>query len=103
MIGWQVNDNYAMTAKGDGTFTFTLTSDHVSTNYGYSYNRIKFKIMDDSNGAWYGYEIADPNCTVNVNDIENNANGNKNFYLAPGSYILTFDANTRTLYIEAVE
>ena len=99
MNAWQINDNYAMTAKGDGTFTFTLTTDHVSS----SYNRIKFKIVDDSNGAWYGYEIVDPNCTINYNDITNNANGNKNYYLAPGTYLLTFDANTRTLYIEAVK
>ena len=99
MNGWSVNGNYAMKSNGDGTYTFTLTADHVSSTY----NRIKFKIMDDSNGAWYGYECVDPGCTINYNDIENNANANKNFYLAPGSYILTFDNNTKTLYIEVVE
>ena len=96
MNGWQVNQNYLMTSNGDGTYSFTLTEAHVSDTYG----RIKFKIMDDSNGTWYGYEIVDPNCSVNYNDIEGNSNGNKNFYLAPGTYVLTFNANTKTLYIE---
>ena len=96
MNGWQRNEQYAMTSNGDGTYSFTLNESHVSSTY----NRIKFKIFDDSNGAWYGYEIVDPNCSINCNDISNNSNGNKNFYLAPGTYILTFNANTKTLYIE---
>ena len=98
MSNWQTNSQYAMKSNGDGTFTFTVTTAHVSQNY----NRIKFKIYDDSNGMWYGYEIVDPNCTVNCNDITNNANGNKNIYLAPGTYLLTFDANTVTLYVEKI-
>ena len=96
MSNWQTNSQYAMTSKGDGTFTFTVTTAHVSANY----NRIKFKIYDDNNGVWYGYEIVDPNCTVNYNDSNGNGNSNKNIYLAPGTYLLTFDSNTVTLYIE---
>ena len=96
MNGWQVNSQYAMKSNGDGTFSFTVTTAHVSSTY----NRIKIKIYDDSNGAWYGYEIVDPNCSVNCNDISNNSNGNKNIYLAPGTYLLTYDANTKTLYVE---
>lgn len=96
MTGWQMNEQYAMKSNGDGTYTITLTTSDVSQ----SYNRIKFKIYDDYNGAWYGYEIVDPNCTVNYNDITGNSNGNKNYYLAPGTYVLTFDSRTVTLYIE---
>ena len=96
MNNWQTNSAYEMKPNGDGTFSFTLTSSHVSATY----NRIKFKIFDSNNNTWYGYEIADPNSSVNPNDITNNANGNKNFYLAPGKYVITFDANTVTLYIE---
>ena len=96
MNNWQTNSAYEMKSNGDGTFSFTLTSSHVSSTY----NRIKFKIFDSNNNTWYGYEIADPNSSVNPNDITNNANGNKNFYLAPGTYLITFDANTVTLYIE---
>ncbi len=96
MNNWQTNSQYEMKSNGDGTFTFTLTSSHVSSSYG----RIKFKIFDANNNMWYGYEIVDPGCTVNYNDITGNANGNKNFYLAPGTYVLTFDANTVKLYIE---
>ena len=98
MSNWQVNSKYAMTSNGDGTFTITIDESYVSQSYG----RIKIKIYDDNNGVWYGYEIVDPNCTVNPNDITNNANGNKNIYLMPGTYILIFDANTVTLYIEKV-
>ena len=92
MNGWQVNSNYAMKSNGDGTFTFTVNSSHVSSNYG----KIKLKIFDDANGVWYGGEIIDVNCTVPYDDN----NGNRNIYLAPGTYVLTFDANTVTLYIE---
>lgn len=92
MNGWQVNSNYAMKSNGDGTFTFTVTPSHVSSNYG----KIKIKIFDDSNGVWYGGEIIDVNCTVPYDDN----NGNRNIYLEPGTYVLTFDANTVTLYIE---
>lgn len=96
MNNWQVNGGFEMKSNGDGTFTFTLTEAHVSASNG----RIKFKIFDDNNGTWYGYEIVDPGCTVNYNDNNGNANGNKNFYLASGTYVLTFDSNTVTLYIE---
>ena len=96
MNGWAVNEQYAMKSNGDGTFTFTVTSAHVSSSNG----RIKFKIFDDNTDIWYGYEIVDPNCTVNYNDSNGNSNGNKNFYLVSGTYVLTFDANTVTLYIE---
>ncbi len=92
MNGWQVNSNYAMKSSGDGTFTFTVNSSHVSSNYG----KIKLKIFDDANGVWYGGEIIDVNCTVPYDDN----NGNRNIYLEPGTYVLTFDANTVTLYIE---
>ena len=96
MNGWQTNNGYAMTSEGDGIFTFTVTESHVSSTY----NRIKIKIFDSNNNLWFGYEIVDPNCSVNYNDISNNSNNNKNIYLAPGKYLLTFDANTVTLYIE---
>ena len=96
MNGWQVNSQYAMKSNGDGTFSFTITESAVSSTY----NRIKIKIFDDNNGAWYGYEIVDPSCEVNYNDSNGNGNGNKNIYLAPGTYVLIFDANTTTLYIE---
>ena len=98
MNGWQVNSQYAMKSNGDGTFSFTVTTAHVSSTY----NRIKFKIYDNNSGVWYGYEIVDPSCTVNCNDITNNSNGNKNIYLAPGTYLLTFDANTVTLFVEKI-
>ena len=96
MNGWQTNDYYLMTPSGEGIFTFTITESAVSSTY----NRIKFKLFDSNNNMWYGYEIVDPDCTVNYNDITGNDNVNKNIYLAPGKYLLTFDANTVTLYIE---
>ncbi len=98
MNNWSTNSSYEMRAEGDGIFSFTLTSSHVSSTY----NRIKFKIFDANSNAWYGYEIVDPECEVNYNDISNNENSNKNFYLAPGSYKITFDTNTVTIYIEKV-
>ena len=98
MNNWQTNGNYEMASQGEGIFTFTVTKSHVSS----SYNRIKIKLYDSNNNMWYGYEIVDPNCTVNYNDISNNNNTNKNIYLAPGTYLLTFDTNTVTLYIEKI-
>ena len=97
MNNWQVNGSYAMTAKGDGIFTFTVSNEAISEKFG----KIKFKILDNNNGSWYGYEIIDQECTVTyyfVNDDSNNAN--KNIYLDPGSYLVTFDTNTTTIYIE---
>ena len=96
MNGWSVNEQYAMKSNGDGTFSFTVTEAHTSSTYG----RIKLKIFDSYNNVWYGYEIVDPDCTVNYDDNNGNSNGNKNIYLAPGTYVLTFDSNTTTLYIE---
>ena len=96
MNNWQVNSQYQMKSNGDGTFTFTLTSAHASSSTG----RIKFKIFDNESGTWYGYEIVDPNCTINCNDSNGNSNGNKNIYILSGTYVVTFDANTVTLYIE---
>lgn len=96
MNNWQVNSQYQMKSNGDGAFTFTLTSAHASSSTG----RIKFKIFDNESGTWYGYEIVDPNCTINCNDSNGNSNGNKNIYILSGTYVVTFDANTVTLYIE---
>ena len=95
MNGWQPNDYYLMKSEGDGIFTFTLTEAHVSSNYG----KIKFKLFDDNSKMWFGGEIIDPDCTVSYDDN----NGHRNIYLEPGTYLLTFDTNTTTLYIERVE
>lgn len=92
MNGWQVNDRYEMKSNGDGTFSFTITKSAVSSSYG----KIKIKFFDANNNMWYGGEIIDENCTVPYDDN----NGNRNIYLEPGTYLLTFDANTVTLYIE---
>jgi hypothetical protein len=94
MSGWAVNGNYAMKSNGDGIFTFTLTSSMAQSYDGRQ--KIKFKLFDDNNDVWYGGEIIDPNCTVSYDDN----NGNRNIYLDPGTYLVTFDANTVTLYIE---
>ncbi len=95
MNGWQPNGHYAMKSEGEGIFTFTLTEAHVSSNYG----KIKFKLFDDNSKMWFGGEIIDPDCTVSYDDN----NGHRNIYLEPGTYLLTFDTNTTTLYIERVE
>ncbi len=94
MNGWQPNDYYQMTSSGDGLFTYTLTESCVSSNYG----KIKFKLFDQNSGMWYGGEIIDPDCTVPYDDN----NGNRNIYLEPGTYVITLDTNTTTLYIEKV-
>ena len=94
MNGWQPNDYYQMTSSGDGLFTYTLTESCVSSNYG----KIKFKLFDQNSGMWYGGEIIDPDCTVPYDDN----NGNRNIYLDPGTYVITLDTNTTTLYIEKV-
>ena len=101
MNGWSVNSQYAMKSNGDGTFSFTITDAVLSNKNGKSY--IKFKLFDSDNNAWYGYENVDANCKdmlYFVNDDGNN--GNKNIYLAPGTYLLTFDAKTVTLYVEKI-
>lgn len=92
MNGWQPDGRYEMKSNGDGTFSFTLTESEVSSNYG----KIKFKIFDTNNNMWYGGEVIDVNCTVSYDDN----NGHRNIYLEPGKYLITFDANTVTLYIE---
>lgn len=92
MNGWQVNNRYEMKSNGDGTYSITLTESDVSSTYG----KIKVKIFDNNHGVWYGGEIIDVNCTVPYDDN----NGNRNIYLEPGKYRLTFDSNTVTLYIE---
>ena len=89
-VDWNPHE---MKKNADGTFSYTLTTSHVGGS-----GRIKFKIFDSSNNMWYGYEIVDPNCQVNYNDTTS-SNGNKNIYLAPGTYELTFDPTTVTLYI----
>ncbi len=101
MNGWSVNSQYAMKSNGDGTFSFTITDAVLSNKNGKSY--IKFKLFDSNNNAWYSYENVDANCKdmlYFVNDDGNN--GNKNIYLAPGTYLLTFNAKTVTLYVEKI-
>ena len=98
MNGWGVSWDYQMESKGDGIFTFVVTD----ACYDASYGRIKVKLYDNNSGIWYGYEILDPNCTVNPNDNNGYDNGNKNIYLASGNYLFTFNANTVTLYIEKI-
>ena len=101
MNGWSVNSQYAMKSNGDGTFSFTITDAVLSNKNGKSY--IKFKLFDSDNNAWYSYENVDANCKdmlYFVNDDGNN--GNKNIYLDPGTYLLTFDAKTVTLYVEKI-
>jgi hypothetical protein len=94
MNGWSTNENYAMKSNGDGTFSFTLTSS-MANNYSQG-RKIKFKIFDNNNNRWYGGEIVDKNCSVFYDDN----NGNRNIYLNPGTYLVTFDSNTGILYIE---
>ncbi len=95
--GWSVNGSYAMKSNGDGTYSFTLTP---SLQWEYNGKKlIKFKLFDDNNKSWYGGEIVDPNCTVEYDDN----NGNRNIYLAVGTYVITFDASTTTLYIEKIQ
>ena len=97
MNGWSVNSSYAMKSNGDGTYSFTLIP-----SYARDYNgkqQIKVKLFDDNNKSWYGGEIVDPNCTVEYDDN----NGNRNIYLAVGTYVITFDASTTTLYIEKIQ
>ena len=93
MNNWNVVDEYAMEDNGDGIFTFTLTTDHVSEKYG----KIKFKLFDTSTNTWFGGEIIDPGCNVPYDDN----NGNRNIYLEPGTYLVTLDTNNGfILYIE---
>ena len=98
MNNWSRSESFKMTSAGDGIYTFTLTTSHVTS----SRNRIKFKIKDENSGLWYGYEFIDPDCEINYNDTNGATNGNKNFYLAPGTYVVTFDTNTVTIYIEQI-
>ena len=100
MNGWtdSYSDAYALKSMGDGTYTITLTSSMATDVYNGAY-RIKFKIRDTS-GGWYDFSFVDKNCTVNYDDNAGKNNGNKNFYLAPATYLLTFDTNTMTIYIE---
>ena len=100
MNGWtgSYSDAYALKSMGDGTYTFTLTPS-MATDVNEGRYRIKFKIRDDS-GTWYDYSLVDKNCTVNYNDNTGNDNAHKNFYLASGTYLLTLDTNTMTIYIE---
>jgi hypothetical protein len=100
MNGWTdtYTDAYALKSMGDGTYTITLTSSMATDVYNGAY-RIKFKIRDTV-GGWYDFSIVDKNCTVNYDDNAGKNNGNKNFYLAPGTYLVTLDTNTMTIYIE---
>ena len=100
MNGWTdtYTDAYALKSMGDGTYTITLTSS-MATDVNNGAYRIKFKIRD-TGGSWYDYSLVDKNCTVNYDDNTGNGNSNKNFYLAPGTYLVTLDTNTMTIYIE---
>ena len=102
MNNWQMTSQYEMKSNGDGTYSFTLTSAHATSINDNGTMRLKFKIYDDYKGVWYGYEIVYSDCTVNCNDNAGNGNGNKNIYIAPGTYLITFDANTTILYVEKV-
>ena len=92
-------DAYALKSMGDGTYTITLTPSMAANINNTGIYRIKFKIRDAA-GGWYDYSLVDANCSVNYNDNGGISNGNKNFYLASGTYVLTLDTNTMTVYIE---
>ena len=100
MNDWSSNGNYAMKQSGEGIFTFTLTANDARPSSKHNgQNKIKFKIYDNDSGNWYGVSNVDPNCKV-VYDDKNISNANGNLYLEPGTYLITFDANTSTIYIE---
>jgi hypothetical protein len=97
MNGWSVNSSYAMKSNGDGTYSFTLVPSYAQNYDGKQ--QIKVKLFDDNNKVWYGGDIIDPDCTVPYDDN----NGNRNIYLDPGTYVITFDANTVTIYLEKIQ
>ena len=97
MNGWSVNSSYAMKSNGDGTYSFTLVPSFAQNYNGKQ--QIKVKLFDDNSKVWYGGEIVDPDCTVPYDDN----NGNRNIYLDPGTYVITFDANTVTIYLEKIQ
>lgn len=82
---WSVNEDYKMTDNGDGTYSISFSKTHG----------VKVKVYDKQNNAWYGSEVVDANCTVWFA-----TDNHTNIYLDSGSYTLTFDAKTVTIYIE---
>lgn len=82
---WEVKSRYKLTDNGGGIFTIEISSR----------NGFKFKIRDNNSGLWYGSEVLDPNC-----EVWNAPDKHTNIYLDSGSYTVTFDANTATIYIE---
>lgn len=79
---WDVRDGYELTATDDGLFTYRLTGGKLKV---YSCNRNK----------WFGSECLDERTAVPWH-----TDGSTNIILPDGQYLLTFDPDTDTIYIE---
>lgn len=81
---WQNDSDYAMWEE-DGLITIRFTTP----------KQIRLKVYHDISGQWFGAECVSQACTVSYD-----ADAHTNIVLEAGSYRITFDPATETIYME---
>lgn len=79
---WEIWDEYAMRAQGDGVYAFTLSGG-------------RFKIYSRLRDAWFGSEVLQEDV-----DVPWQTDDHTNIILPEGSYIVYFDTKTCSIFIE---
>ena len=84
VTNWQNDPAYSMTEE-NGTLTLQITTR----------NGLRLKVYNDDTGRWYGSECVSDDCAVSFD-----TDGHTNIVLTAGTYTITFDPETETIYLE---
>lgn len=84
VTNWQNDPAYSMTEE-NGTLTIQITTR----------NGLRLKVYNDDTGRWYGSECVSDDCAVSFD-----TDGHTNIVLTAGTYTITFDPETETIYLE---
>lgn len=84
VTNWQNDPAYTLTEE-NGKLSIQLTTK----------NELRLKVYNDDTGRWYGSECVSDDCAVSFD-----TDGHTNIVLTAGTYTITFDPETETIYLE---
>jgi hypothetical protein len=82
---WDLSAAYKMHEDENGISTLTIKE----------YAEFRFKVYDNISQRWYGAECVSKEC-----DVAYESDGHTNIVLPAGTYLVSFDKYTNTIYLE---